>query len=38
MRMANALCRAVEMAEGRPPLVPARPDSDGASIRQRINE
>jgi hypothetical protein len=38
MRMANALCRAVEMADRRRTLVPARPHNDARSIGDGINE
>jgi predicted RecB family nuclease len=38
MRMANALCRAVEMAERRPTFLPARPHHDALSIGEGINE
>jgi uncharacterized protein len=38
MRMANALCRAVEMAEGQPTLLAARLDGDAGSIRQRTSD
>jgi len=38
MRMANALCRAVEMAEGRPTLAPPRPHDEDGSIREGITK
>jgi len=38
MRMANALCRAVEMAEGQPTLLAARPPGDPETMPLRTNE